>query len=645
MVYSIYAVLVDIDNNRTTIPPISVTVNNQLPTDVTPPTGALTSPPAGSTVSGNTMIQVTAADDQLVDYIEFYIDGQLNGTTQCNGPNCTASYEWNTLEEDEGEHTIQVILFDGWNNNTVLTSVNVWVDNFDDDTIHPNVVIIEPASGQTVSGDVMIEALATDNTGIDRVEFFIETDLVHIDSIGPDYNYTWNTVTLPDDQDYIISLVCYDLIGNEGPSTPITVYLDNYDNITPNGTILYPYAGQSVSGIETISVYADDNDEVSQVEFFIDNVLDYTDTEEPYEYEWDTATEAEDLNHIIGAIITDASVNIFEVPSISVYVNNIPNDTSPPIVIISSPSNGQTVSGTVNFSVLANDDSGISFVEFFIDGESLGTAESEPYTYVWDTTLGLGEHGDQHALSASAEDIAGNVSFAQPILVTVSDTEENHSLGFDGMDDYVNVQYGVDLDMSNALTIAAWVKPIYNNEESTIAMKGSYGYGFALTNNGTSNCSSNNEPNLVYWDQGDCGQAINSSITYEFDQWQHVAVTAEDVGNQLEIYFYVNGEQDGPYYSDELSISNGGDSMALMIGIQWGGWNVFYGNIDDLAIWNAALSAGQISGLAATGSPEEISGLSAHWDFNEGSGSTLYDQTANANHGTITGPVWSTDVP
>ena len=48
LVYSIYAIIVDIDNNRTTIPPISVTVNNLLPTDVTPPTGALTSPPAGS---------------------------------------------------------------------------------------------------------------------------------------------------------------------------------------------------------------------------------------------------------------------------------------------------------------------------------------------------------------------------------------------------------------------------------------------------------------------------------------------------------------------------------------------------------------------------------------------------------------------
>jgi len=417
LVYSIYAVIVDIDNNRTTIPPISVTVNNQLPTDVTPPTGALTSPPAGSTVSGNALIQVTAADDQLVDYIEFYIDGDLNGTIECNGPSCTGSYEWNTLDESEGEHTIQVILVDGWNNTTVLTSVNVWVDNIDEDSIHPNVVIIEPASGQTVSGDVFIDALATDNSGIDRVEFFINTDLAHIDSIGPDYNYTWSTDTFPDDQDYIISLIGYDLVENEGPSTPITVHLDNYDNISPSGSILYPYAGQSVSEIETISVYAEDNDEVSQVEFYINNVLVYTDTEEPYEYDWDTSAEAEDLNHIVGAKIADLSGNIFEVPSISVYVNNIPNDTSPPIVVISSPTNGQTVAGTVNFTVLANDDSGISLVEFFIDGESIATTEEAPYTYLWDTTLG---HNDPHALSARAVDVAGNISFAQPILVQVN---------------------------------------------------------------------------------------------------------------------------------------------------------------------------------------------------------------------------------
>ena len=94
-----------------------------------------------------------------------------------------------------------------------------------------------------------------------------------------------------------------------------------------------------------------------------------------------------------------------------------------------------------------------------------------------------------------------------------------------------------NLDMDDMLTIAAWVYPILGEAESTILMKGQYGYGFALTWDGDENCSVNNAQNLVYWDQGNCWDAINSVIQYEPDIWQHVAVTVEDVGEQLEIYF------------------------------------------------------------------------------------------------------------
>ena len=112
---------------------------------------------------GNASIQVTAADDQLVDYIEFYIDGNLDGTYDCSGPSCSASYDWNTTTESEGEHVVQVILVDGWNNSTVLTPISVIVDNIDQDDIHPTAVITEPASGQTVSGNVLVETLVIDN--------------------------------------------------------------------------------------------------------------------------------------------------------------------------------------------------------------------------------------------------------------------------------------------------------------------------------------------------------------------------------------------------------------------------------------------------------------------------------------------------
>ena len=420
LVYSIYAVIVDVDNNRTTIPPISVTVNNQLPIDVTPPTGALTSPPAGSTVFGNASIQVTAADDQLVDYIEFYIDGNLDGTYDCSGPSCSASYDWNTTTESEGEHVVQVILVDGWNNSTVLTPISVIVDNIDQDDIHPTAVITEPASGQTVSGNVLVETLVIDNIEIDKVEFYINSQIVYTDSIAPDYNYLWNTDSLPDDENYVISIIAYDEVGNEGPSTAITVHLDNYDNINPSGLIMYPYAGQIISGQQTISVLAEDNFGIDSVDFFINSVLVYSDFEEPYEYDWNTEFEFEDANHIIGSIITDLAGNQFEIPSISVFVNNIPNDNVPPTISISNPVSGQTVSGTINFTVNVDDNVGIAQVEFFIDGYSLGVVTEEPYSYLWDTTSNIGAHGDEHALSAIVIDTAGNTSFSQPILVIVA---------------------------------------------------------------------------------------------------------------------------------------------------------------------------------------------------------------------------------
>ena len=419
LVYSIYAVIVDVDNNRTTIPPISVTVNNQLPIDVTPPTGALTSPPAGSTVFGNASIQVTAADDQLVDYIEFYIDGDLDGTYDCNGPSCSSSYDWDTTTESEGDHVIQAILVDGWNNSTVLTPISVIVDNIDQDEIHPTAVITEPASGQTISGNVLVETLVNDNLEIDKVEFYINSQIVYIDSTAPEYNYLWNTDSLPDDENYVISIIAYDEVGNEGPSTAITVHLDNYDNIDPSGLIVYPYAGQILSGEQTISILAEDNTGIDSVDFFINNALVYTDFVEPYEYDWNTEFEFEDANHIIGSIITDVAGNQFEIPSISVFVNNIPNDNVPPTISISNPVSGQTVSGTINFTVNVDDNVGIAQVEFFIDGYSFGVVTEEPYSYLWDTSSNIGAHGNEHALSAIVMDTAGNTSFSQPILVIV----------------------------------------------------------------------------------------------------------------------------------------------------------------------------------------------------------------------------------
>ena len=85
----------------------------------------------------------------------------------------------------------------------------------------------------------------------------------------------------------------------------------------------------------------------------------------------------------------------------------------------------------------------------------------------------------------------------------------NKALEFDGTNDYVRVPNNTSLDMGEKLTMSAWVYP-KDNGWSNIAMRGSYGYGFALSGNGT--CGSSNR--LVYWDQSSCGNSIYSTLTY-----------------------------------------------------------------------------------------------------------------------------------
>jgi hypothetical protein len=62
-----------------------------------------------------------------------------------------------------------------------------------------------------------------------------------------------------------------------------------------------------------------------------------------------------------------------------------PLDNSPS-VSITSPSDGDTISGTINIEASASDDNEVVKVEFFIDDELKSTDTTSPYTYSWDTT-------------------------------------------------------------------------------------------------------------------------------------------------------------------------------------------------------------------------------------------------------------------
>ena len=62
---------------------------------------------------------------------------------------------------------------------------------------------------------------------------------------------------------------------------------EEVDTTPPTVSILLE-AGQSVNEIVTIVVETNDNEGISKVEFFIGESLVLTDTESPFEYQWNT---------------------------------------------------------------------------------------------------------------------------------------------------------------------------------------------------------------------------------------------------------------------------------------------------------------------------------------------------------------------
>ena len=62
-----------------------------------------------------------------------------------------------------------------------------------------------------------------------------------------------------------------------------------------------------------------------------------------------------------------------------------PSDSAPSVSIV-SPTDGSIVNGTVTIEANASDDNGVTSVEFFADGISLGVDVDAPYTFNWDST-------------------------------------------------------------------------------------------------------------------------------------------------------------------------------------------------------------------------------------------------------------------
>ncbi|WP_347352614.1 Ig-like domain-containing protein [Intrasporangium sp.] len=94
------------------------------------------------------------------------------------------------------------------------------------DTTAPSVSISDPADGATVSGNVRIAAVASDDVGVADVTFRVDGVQVGQPVTAPPFTTTWSTTSATAGK-HTITAVAADAAGNTTTSAPVTVTVDN----------------------------------------------------------------------------------------------------------------------------------------------------------------------------------------------------------------------------------------------------------------------------------------------------------------------------------------------------------------------------------------------------------------------------------
>ena len=195
------------------------------------------------------------------------------------------------------------------------------------------------------------------------------------------------------------------------------------------------------------------------------------------------------------------------------------------------------------------------------------------------TALGFDEASGTTATDSSGANNPGTISGA-----TRSATGKfGGALSFDGVNDIVTVADANSLDLTNGMTLEAWVRPSVLSGWRTVLLKERPGgLVYALYGNADTNRPS------VHSFVGASEFDTRGTAQVAANAWTHVAATYDGLNLRL----YVNGTQvSSRALSGAMPVSTG----ALRIGGNtiWPEW--FTGLIDEVRVYNRALTAAEVT--------------------------------------------------
>ncbi len=276
-----------------------------------------------------------------------------------------------------------------------------------------------------------------------------------------------------------------------------------------------------------------------------------------------------------------------------------------------------------------------------------------------DITTGLvGQWSFEEGSGSTAADSSSsnNTGTLQNSPTWISGQVGSGALSLDGTDDYVNVPDSASLDLST-FTVSGWInltsntnnwKPVFTKEN---ASGGQRNFGLYVENT-----TSNPRFHYSFMDSSCSGfNSYNSSATAQAGTWQHVTMTYD--GSSFK--FYINGSLDS---TQTVSGAPCSSATAFRIGEPAGAYDAFPGSVDEVRVYNRALSAADVSdlysytgaaaapGLGASGGEiagyawsDTIGWLSFNCSNHGTCGTVDYSVTEDVS-GNLTGYAWSENI-
>lgn len=231
-------------------------------------------------------------------------------------------------------------------------------------------------------------------------------------------------------------------------------------------------------------------------------------------------------------------------------------------------------------------------------------------------------------------------------------TEQPLHITLDGIDDHIKIDKVNNI--GNAFSIMTWIRLDGNNSlnnERTIVAKRNATQGYRLT------VQTDNRLKMEWTNEGNVYTAI-SNTAIPNGKWHNIAVTFSSTN----LRFYIDGVQDvlitmaAPPTSSDGYFSIGGEYIDKTTIL-----NLFKGNIDELRIWNQAISVAQIrfmmnqeieqfgannttgKVIPSTVTKNDINSLQwsrliAYYSMNSYIGTHLDDDSQNTNRGSLVIP-------